>query len=47
VIYLDSSALLKLIFEEPESSDLAHWLTDQQKSRLVSWSWEPVLVPKI
>jgi uncharacterized protein len=26
VIYLDSSALVKLVFEEPESVDLDHWL---------------------
>lgn len=29
MIYLDSSALLKLIFEEAESSDLAQWLTER------------------
>jgi predicted nucleic acid-binding protein len=27
VIYLDSSALLKLLFEEPESESLQDWLT--------------------
>jgi uncharacterized protein len=36
VIYLDSSALLKLIFEEPESNDLAQWLTERQESPKLS-----------
>jgi predicted nucleic acid-binding protein len=29
VIYLDSSALVKLVFEEAQSNGLAHWLADQ------------------
>lgn len=27
--YLDSSALLKLLFEEPESAQLEHWVSEQ------------------
>jgi predicted nucleic acid-binding protein len=30
VIYLDSSALVKLVFEEAESDALAQWLADRQ-----------------
>jgi predicted nucleic acid-binding protein len=30
VIYLDSSALVKLVFEETESDALAQWLADRQ-----------------
>ncbi len=29
MIYLDSSALLKLLFDEPESAALARWLEDR------------------
>jgi predicted nucleic acid-binding protein len=36
VIYLDSSALLKLLHEEPESAALADWLTGQAGSPLLS-----------
>jgi predicted nucleic acid-binding protein len=36
VIYLDSSALLKLLHEEPESAALADWLTMQAGSPLLS-----------
>jgi predicted nucleic acid-binding protein len=36
VIYLDSSALLKLLHEEPESAALADWLTGQTGSPLLS-----------
>jgi predicted nucleic acid-binding protein len=36
VIYLDSSALLKLLHEEPESAALANWLTEQAGSPLLS-----------
>jgi predicted nucleic acid-binding protein len=36
VIYLDSSALLKLVHEEPESAALADWLTEQTGSPLLS-----------
>ena len=30
MIYLDSSALVKLVFDETESDDLARWLGDRQ-----------------
>jgi uncharacterized protein len=36
VIYLDSSALLKLLHEEPESAALAAWLTTQAGTPLLS-----------
>lgn len=36
MIYLDSSALLKLLFEEDESVALAAWLTDRPDRLLVS-----------
>jgi len=36
VIYLDSSALLKLLYEEPDSAALADWLTAQAGSPLLS-----------
>lgn len=36
MIYLDSSALLKLLHEEPESAALADWLTGQADGPLVS-----------
>lgn len=36
MIYLDSSALLKLLHEEPESAALADWLTRQAGSPLLS-----------
>jgi len=36
VIYLDSSALLKLLFEENESSALEQWLTARAASPMVS-----------
>jgi predicted nucleic acid-binding protein len=36
VIYLDSSALLKLLHEEPESGALADWLTGQTGHPLLS-----------
>jgi predicted nucleic acid-binding protein len=31
VIYLDTSALVKLVFEEPESEALAHWLAKRRE----------------
>ncbi len=34
--YLDSSALLKLLFEEPESASLEQWLVDRQDIAVVS-----------
>lgn len=36
MIYLDASALVKLIFEETESEALAQWLTDRQDVPKVS-----------
>jgi len=36
VIYLDSSALLKLLHEEPESAALADWLAAHADSPMVS-----------
>lgn len=34
--YFDSSALLKLLFEERESADLAQWVTEQANTSAVS-----------
>jgi predicted nucleic acid-binding protein len=36
MIYLDSSALLKLLIEESESAVLASWLSDQATTPIVS-----------
>ena len=36
MIYLDSSALLKLLFQEAESDDLEQWLSARQPAGLVS-----------
>lgn len=36
MIYLDSSALLKLLFEEPESESLAAWIQERSAEPLVS-----------
>ena len=36
MIYLDSSALLKLLFEEPESAALTLWLSQRSGSPVVS-----------
>ncbi len=36
MIYLDSSALLKLIFEEPESAALDYWLAARRTTPVVS-----------
>lgn len=36
MIYLDSSALLKLLYEEPESAALADWLSAHGVSPMVS-----------
>ena len=36
MIYLDSSALLKLVFEEAESATLDRWLSDQATAMLAS-----------
>jgi predicted nucleic acid-binding protein len=36
MIYLDSSALLKLLFEEPESAALTLWISERAGSPVVS-----------
>ncbi|WP_298334888.1 type II toxin-antitoxin system VapC family toxin [Ferrimicrobium sp.] len=36
MIYIDSSALAKLLFEEPESSALSHWLAEEYETPKVS-----------
>ena len=36
MIYLDSSALLKLLFEEPESAALARWVSERAATPMVS-----------
>ena len=36
MIYLDSSALLKLLFEEAESAALAQWISDQAGTPMVT-----------
>jgi uncharacterized protein len=36
LIYLDSSALLKLLFEEPESAALARWIEERTGTPAVS-----------
>ncbi|MGA2837625.1 MAG: type II toxin-antitoxin system VapC family toxin [Acidimicrobiales bacterium] len=36
MIYLDSSALLKLIVDEPESAPLAEWLAERPESAVAS-----------
>ncbi len=36
MIYLDSSALLKLLFEEPDSAALASWVAEQATTPAVS-----------
>lgn len=36
MIYLDSSALLKLLVEERESADLEQWIVDRSSTPLVS-----------
>jgi predicted nucleic acid-binding protein len=36
VIYIDTSALVKLIWQEPESPELARYLADRDEDRLVS-----------
>jgi len=58
VIYLDSSALVKLALTEPESAALAHWLAERAGQPLVSsalyraevpravWQAEPGALPR-
>ncbi len=36
MIYIDTSALVKLLFEEPESTALANWLIEQYETPKVS-----------
>lgn len=36
MIYLDSSALLKLLFEESESAALAQWISERSSTPMVS-----------
>ena len=58
MIYLDSSALVKLILIEPESSVLRRWLSDNVAQPIVSsmlhrtevaravWRYEPAALPQ-
>jgi predicted nucleic acid-binding protein len=46
VIYLDSSALLKLLHEEPESAALADWLSARTTIPVVSSELAKVEVPR-
>ena len=58
MIYLDSSALVKLILIEPESSPLRRWLSDNGGQSMVSstlhraevaravWRYEPAALPQ-
>jgi uncharacterized protein len=46
VIYLDSSALVKLALIEPESAALAHWLAERTGQPLVSSALHRAEVPR-
>jgi predicted nucleic acid-binding protein len=46
VIYLDSSALVKLALAEPESGPLARWLADRAEEPLVSSALHRAEVPR-
>jgi predicted nucleic acid-binding protein len=46
VIYLDSSALVKLALAEPESAALARWLAERADQPLVSSSLHRAEVPR-
>jgi predicted nucleic acid-binding protein len=58
LIYLDSSALVKLVLIEPESSPLRRWLSDNGGQPMVSsalhgaevaravWRYEPAALPQ-
>jgi len=46
VIYLDSSALVKLALTEPESAALAHWLAERTGQPLVSSALHRAEVPR-
>jgi predicted nucleic acid-binding protein len=46
VIYLDSSALVKLAVTEPESAALAHWLAERADQPLLSSALHRAEVPR-
>ncbi len=46
MIYLDSSALVKLALTEPESAALAHWLAERAGQPLVSSALYRAEVPR-
>jgi predicted nucleic acid-binding protein len=46
VIYLDSSALVKLALTSPESAHLAHWLAERADQPLVSSALHRAEVPR-
>jgi len=46
VLYLDSSALVKLVITEPESQALAHWLAERADLALVSSALHRTEVPR-
>ena len=46
MIYLDSSALVKLALTEPESAALAHWLAERADQPLVSSALHRAEVPR-
>ncbi len=46
MIYLDSSALVKLALTEPESAALAHWLAERTGQPLVSSALHRAEVPR-
>ena len=46
MIYLDSSALVKLARTEPESAALAHWLAERSDQPLVSSALHRAEVPR-
>ena len=47
MIYLDASALVKLLFEEPESASLEQWLTDKTDLPKVSSQLSAVEVLRV
>ena len=46
MIYLDSSALVKLALTRPESAELAHWLAERADQPLVSSALHRAEVPR-
>jgi uncharacterized protein len=46
VIYLDTSALVKLVRVEPESTDLADWLDDRTELRWITSTLAEVELPR-